>query len=336
MGHGQFDAAVEDMDRALAIAPQDPTLLLNRCVVHRESGRLDEAIADASRMIQLYPDDSRPYRNRAVCYYRRQQYDRAIADMTQCIRLQPEGAEAYYGRAYFRMQNREYAEALEDFSRAMELQPPTAADLHSRAKLLIRLGRYEEAITDLTRLTELAPAETSSVMVRGMAYELVGANRLALADYDLACERPGPIGKYGRLWKYILLRLDDQTQAASECLAVQNSGEGGRGWTDRLLELFAGEMESAELLTAAATDDERAEAYYYIGMYALLNDEEDAAVEALQKCVALNRPAILETDFARARLKQLEEAAAPAEQDSRRLPLATDPSPRAARNPASD
>ncbi len=82
------------------------------------------------------------------------------------------------------------------------------------------------------------------------------------------------------------------------------------------------------MLAAAVTNDERAEAYYYIGMHAVLDGQEDAAVDALAKCVALNRTAFLETKFARSRLKQLEDGQASAEQHSPQQPATAGPLPR--------
>ena len=56
------------------------------------------------------------------------------------------------------------------------------------------------------------------------------------------------------------------------------------------------------------TDDERAEAYYYIGRKALLDDRPDEARNGFAKCVALDRDnELIETDFARALLQRLED-----------------------------
>jgi len=70
-------------------------------------------------------------------------------------------------------------------------------------------------------------------------------------------------------------------------------------WSHRLFELFSDELRPDDLLAAAATDDERAEACYYIGCKALLDGDQDAARAAFEKCLALERDGILETAFAR-------------------------------------
>ncbi len=64
----------------------------------------------------------------------------------------------------------------------------------------------------------------------------------------------------------------------------------------------AGEDAGTEqLLEAAATDGERAEAYYYVARKAMLDGEHhhDKVIDALAKCVALDREhSLLESYFA--------------------------------------
>lgn len=317
--------ALADLNRALELEPDDIEIYFDRGKMYFESGRVEEALADMTRIIQLKPNDPRGYGDRAVDYIILKQYDRAIADLTQCITLAPDDAKAYRNRGHALTLNREFAEAIADYSKAIELDPDVSGDLSSRSNLLIHMGRYEEAIADLSHLIEMQEEPGAILLARGMVYELVGATRLALANYDRAAALSGPIGQYAALWKYILLHLSGQEQAAADLLASHNAGANSHAWTDRLFDLFEGVISGEQLLAAAATEDERCEAHYYIATHALVNGETAGAVEALRTCKAMNRPAILETKFARARLKQLEDGQASAEQDSPRPAAATDP-----------
>ena len=117
------------------------------------------------------------------------------------------------------------------------------------------------------------------------------------------------LGEYAGLWRMILLSERNRTKEAQEILTARAAHGDGGMWTGLLFDLFAGTVSSKELLEAATIDDERAEAYYYIGRKALLDDQPGEAFEALSMCIALNRTDIIETEFARALHERLREEA---------------------------
>lgn len=78
-----------------------------------------------------------------------------------------------------------------------------------------------------------------------------------------------------------------------------------------------------DLLAAAVTDDERAEAHYYIARKALLKGQLDSAKKAFVRCVGLDPNEVMETDFACACLRQLEERSRSALEAADAIPSAT-------------
>ncbi len=268
-GLGDLDGGLEDLDRAMELEPTDAQLYLTRCKVLGDADRHDEVIRDATRAIEHAPNDARGYHNRALSYVHTQRYDEAIADFTRVVELDPSA------RCY-----------------------------HVRGQIYVRMQRFDEAIYDLTRALEMEPRNQVARLRRGMAYELSGNSKPALADYERTARLGGSAGEYARLWRYILLRQDGEAAAADDVLASRGATESEDVWLDGLFEFFAGSITADELLAAAVTDDQRAEAHYYIGRKALLDDHPDEAKDAFTKCVALDRNDVLETDFARAYLQQ--------------------------------
>ena len=316
-GLGRIDLALADYDQALRFAPGDAQIFMERAGMHFRAGNLEAAADDMDRVIELKPDDAAAYGDRAVVFILMKRYDRAISDLTRSIVLDPGNPDVWRNRGHARALNEQYVESIADYTRAIELRPGEQADLSSRASLFTYLGRYEEAVADLTELLKI-DSSPAVFMQRGMLYELVGAERLALADYERVCPTNGRSGAYGRLWRYILLRDSGHEAAVNELQCSRDTGEdpasralgqSGDGWTARLSALFAGELAPDDLFAAAATDDERAEAQYYIGRKALLDGDPAAARTAFEKCVALERNGILETDFARAMLDAVDTTA---------------------------
>jgi hypothetical protein len=77
-------------------------------------------------------------------------------------------------------------------------------------------------------------------------------------------------------------------------------------WIFRLHEFLGDKLKGQELVAAAQTDDERAEAHYYVGSRALIENRPADARSSFQACVSLGRERVLETAFARARIEQID------------------------------
>jgi serine/threonine protein kinase/Flp pilus assembly protein TadD len=318
-GLGNVDEALADLDRAIELEPTNVETYVDRSYLCGQAGRWEDVINSSTRVIQLNPEDPRGYGNRAIAYMRTGQLDRQIADLAQYLRLKPEDAAAWRSRGEALARAGRYTEAVDDFGRAIALKPE-AADLRKRAGYSFHIERYAEAIADLTRAIDLEPTRPGVWMYRGMTHEITGAVEAALADYQQAATRAGPTSAYARLWQYILLRKAGRQSAADAIPAAAVSPADTDVWTNHLFALFTGNMSAEELLGAAATDDERAEAHYYIGRKLLLDGERGTARDAFTKCIALQRDDVLETDFARALLGWMKEAGTPPGSDSPRQP----------------
>jgi len=67
----------------------------NRGVAYYKKGDFDRAIADADRSIAVKPDLAEAFCDRGAAYRAKGDYDRAIADYGMAIRLKPDFAVAY-------------------------------------------------------------------------------------------------------------------------------------------------------------------------------------------------------------------------------------------------
>ncbi len=83
-----FEGAVQDIDHALAIAPGEPELLLQRGDLLHESGDNKAAVADYTRAIELRPS-ARAYNNRAVANLELEDWKSALADLQKVLELEP-------------------------------------------------------------------------------------------------------------------------------------------------------------------------------------------------------------------------------------------------------
>jgi len=305
---GEHLKAIADFGRAIQLAPENANNYRSRAIAYTATRQYKEAVADYTRVLLIDPDHLEAYNDRGVCLRRCGQLDRAIADFTEVIRRVPDDVIAIRNRGEACLLAGQEDQALADFSHLIDVQPELSDGYVMRSKVYLSRAEFEQAAADLTRVLEMEPGNAIARLRRGMAYELSGRSEPALADYERIARSGGPAGEYARLWHYILLRQDGQDAAADDVLASRGAVEADNVWTNELLDFFAGDLSSDELLATATTDDQRAEAYYYIGRQALLDNRPEDAEEAFARCVALNRIDVLETDFARALLRRVEQA----------------------------
>jgi tetratricopeptide (TPR) repeat protein len=120
--YGQFDLALADVDRAVALN-RDANALYGRAIIFERKGDFNSAITDLNETLRLQPDH--PYANyeRGFVRLKQKDYDRAIEDLNQAVRLKPDNAKAYRDRGQAYRAKGEPAKADADQQKASELDP---------------------------------------------------------------------------------------------------------------------------------------------------------------------------------------------------------------------
>ena len=102
----------------------------------------DAAIANYDRAIALAPDDADAYHNRGIAKDAQGDYAAAIADFDHAIALEPDGADVYHNRGVAKVEIGDYAGAIADYDRVIALDPDNKAVLEDRAVAIAgRMGR---------------------------------------------------------------------------------------------------------------------------------------------------------------------------------------------------
>jgi tetratricopeptide (TPR) repeat protein len=94
----EADAAVGDINKALALDRSREYLYLRRAEAYAASGKDNAALADYRRLIRLGSDDPRPWIGRASYYMKHKRWELALDDLNTAIKVKPT-AEAHYQRA---------------------------------------------------------------------------------------------------------------------------------------------------------------------------------------------------------------------------------------------
>lgn len=95
---GQYDNAIVDCDRAIAVDPEDARAFLRRGFARLNCDQFDHAIADFDIAIRLNPGDADAFHCRGLAWHKKRLYDRAIADFDEAARLKPDDEAIFVDR----------------------------------------------------------------------------------------------------------------------------------------------------------------------------------------------------------------------------------------------
>jgi len=182
------EAAVELIDRALQLKPDDAEAFNNRGVALRDLKRHEEALASYDRALQLKPDYAEALTNRGVALGDLKRYQEALVSYDRALQLKPDYAEALTNRGVALGDLKRYQEALASYDCALQLKPDYAEALSNRGNALRDLRRHEEALASYDRALQLKPDYAEALNNRGNALRDLRRHEEALASYDRALQ----------------------------------------------------------------------------------------------------------------------------------------------------
>ncbi|MBE9115714.1 tetratricopeptide repeat protein [Lusitaniella coriacea LEGE 07157] len=125
---GRTEEALESLNRAIAIAPNDSLALYNRCTALAALERYQQAIDSCDRAIAGdgrwgESDPSRAWVNRGVSLRRLGRHNEAIESYDRAIEINPNDALVWNNKGAVLYEVERYADALSAFEEALRLDP---------------------------------------------------------------------------------------------------------------------------------------------------------------------------------------------------------------------
>jgi len=284
--HGDFDAAIASYNQAIDLDPKLAEAFFNRGIAKAAHDDLDGAVADYSQALQVDPTLGAAYYYRGLARHSKAELDGAVSDYNQAVTLDPKNALAYFNRGLIRMQKDDIDGSIVDSTKALELDSHLIQAYYDRGLGRLAKGTVDGALTDMKTFCQLAPQDGYT--------------------------------DYARLYIWLIQTQQDQlAEANQELTAAMNSGWNGTpdSMVTRIGEYLLGQIGEADLIRASASSipvkdqGQRCEAWYFIGMRKLEAGDKDAAIAALQKCVATQKVDYCEYILAQEALKSLGGAA---------------------------
>ncbi len=185
---GRAQDARAAYDQALQIAPQRVEVLQRRGRLLSDAfGQHDAALRDLDLAMAAGADGYRLRLDRGVVLGRLGRSDEAIGEFTAAIDLRPENPQAYYDRGLTYLRSDRLAAARDDFSTAARLDPTYADARTGLASVSLLEQDYEQARAGFEQALSLDPGNVNARFNLGVALELLGETERALPHFEQAC-----------------------------------------------------------------------------------------------------------------------------------------------------
>lgn len=252
-GKGDLDGALAELDKAIAVNPENPTLYETRAILRiQNSIDMAKALTDMSyvlRFSEMYSDDLGKY---AGALLRLKRYDEALFFWDLTIDSDPSDPRAYHGRANTYYRQEEYEASLEDFTKSVELDPEQPVFVFERGDAYYQLARYEEALADYTQASRLDPEyHAYYVEYIVMAMSAMLAEQAGQGTYDPPKAQLDMLARFSDLCQEAGITNDPVAE-----YAVNSNGLPQYPITDRTrLFLFSSQVPDMETVYLLAFDD---------------------------------------------------------------------------------
>ena len=155
IGMKQYDRAIADCNKAMAISPKNRFAYLSRARAFHEEGNDIEAVEDLSVILKTKPQHSSDLNMRAWFETSLGDFNKALDDVNQALKLDPSSYDALDTRGVIYFCLKQPDRALPDLERAIALKPEEGASYYHRSLIYQKGGKSEQAKQDLEKANQL-------------------------------------------------------------------------------------------------------------------------------------------------------------------------------------
>jgi len=159
----------------------------NRGYMYNEFKQFDLALKDFNRGIALDSTYGRLYLNRGLAYERKQMHELALADYTTSIRLDTTEPQTFLNRGsmYTDLLGK-YDLGIQDFKRVLRINPENTAAMNNMGVAYFKKGEYDSSIAQYNSSLEKNPKDGKIYYFRALVYAAKKEFDKAIADANTA------------------------------------------------------------------------------------------------------------------------------------------------------
>lgn len=177
----------EAMDRSLSLDPSHPIALQARARYRADiEGNIDAAIEDINTALQVAPGSTNLWNDLGLAQSTRGDMQSAEAALLRAIQLDPEDVAAHTNLAVLYLDQDRIREAKREIDRVMALDPGFDLALIARGRYHLQTGELDKATEDLLRGTVANPAYSQGQLLLAVAHQEQGNRDAASQALDNA------------------------------------------------------------------------------------------------------------------------------------------------------
>jgi tetratricopeptide (TPR) repeat protein len=185
---GDYDAALQDAEKALMLDPQSIEALSCKGTIFIHRQRYSDAIAVCTQVIERDAGDAQAYGDRGIAYYMLNKITQSLEDLERSIALKTQDAQHYLTAAMILHRQEHWESALSYYEQALVLNPDCADAYRYRAKIHEVLNNYRGEMEDYRRLIKVLPDDPQPYNERALMYLRKREYSLAMKDLNAAIE----------------------------------------------------------------------------------------------------------------------------------------------------
>jgi tetratricopeptide (TPR) repeat protein len=182
----QYEQAMGDYDRAIALEPRVPEFYNDRGVLWMELQNTERAMQDFDQAILIKPDYGRAFLNRGIGLRNLKRPNEALVALSSAISFDPNLWLAYEHRAFIYEERFDWRAMYDDANKLTELRPDYRMGYEFRGHAYLEVGQYQAAINDFTKAINLDSSAVYGWRMRGRAYYFLNQYDAAASDYQVA------------------------------------------------------------------------------------------------------------------------------------------------------
>jgi len=179
---GQWDVAIQDYEKAIALAPKNANLRVELGVVLTKTGRLPDSIASFQEALRLAPRNLPAELGLAQAYRTVHNYDEAGRVLKLAIREHPKSAEPLAAMGDFEIQQQTYDAAIGHLKASLALTPANVETRNLLAAAYRAKGDLTSALTELQKVLARDSRNALGYFLRAEIYSDRNQDELAIPD----------------------------------------------------------------------------------------------------------------------------------------------------------
>lgn len=163
--------AVQDLDAATKLAPNDLGLLLMRARLYLEEGRNALAQQDVERVLQTHPDDEQAMGLRSLIFAAMGRFPEAVRDLQQLLQREPDNRLLKLQLAQYLTISNQSRQAIDVYNQVLREEPQNVFALRGRGDAYLNVGEHKPAIADYEAALQALAAEKQKLLEQHVPQE---------------------------------------------------------------------------------------------------------------------------------------------------------------------